>query len=60
MSYEEIQHTPFGCSRWGLPITTLLDSINSQNTIRFGLNNPPKTKRDNQIEYVSDWDVMMD
>ena len=37
-----------------------IDSIDSQNTIRFGLNNLLQTKRAGVIENFVDWDVMMD
>ena len=37
-----------------------IDSIDSQNVIRFGLRNTLQTKRDGQIENLLDWNVLLD
>jgi lipopolysaccharide assembly outer membrane protein LptD (OstA) len=37
-----------------------VDSIDSQNVIRFGLRNTLQTKRDGQLENLLDWNVMLD
>jgi len=37
-----------------------IDSIDSQNVIRFGLRNALQTKRDGQLESLLDWNVMLD
>ena len=37
-----------------------IDSIDSQNVIRFGLHNTLQTKRDGEVENLLDWNVLMD
>ena len=37
-----------------------IDSIDSQNVIRFGLRNTLQTKRDGQLDTLLDWSVMLD
>ncbi len=37
-----------------------IDSIDSQNVIRFGLRNTLQTKRDGQLDNLLDWNVMLD
>jgi lipopolysaccharide assembly outer membrane protein LptD (OstA) len=37
-----------------------IDSINSENTIRYGLNNRLQTKRNGEIEDLVDWSLYMD
>ena len=37
-----------------------IDSIDSQNVIRFGLRNTLQTKRDGQLDTLLDWNVMLD
>jgi hypothetical protein len=37
-----------------------VDSIDSQNVMRFGLRNTLQTKRDGQLEDLLDWNVMLD
>ena len=37
-----------------------IDSIDSQNVIRFGLRNTLQTKRDGQVDNLLDWDLMLD
>ncbi|MGA3265345.1 MAG: hypothetical protein ABSE16_00825 [Verrucomicrobiota bacterium] len=37
-----------------------IDSIDSENVIRFGLRNTLQTKRDGQIENLVDWNLMLD
>ncbi|MEI7809538.1 MAG: hypothetical protein WCJ07_13755, partial [Verrucomicrobiota bacterium] len=37
-----------------------IDSIDSQNVIRFGLRNVLQTKRDGQLDNVVNWNVMLD
>jgi lipopolysaccharide assembly outer membrane protein LptD (OstA) len=37
-----------------------IDSIDSQNVIRFGLRNTLQTKRDGQVENLLNWNVMLD
>jgi LPS-assembly protein len=37
-----------------------IDSIDSQNVIRFGLRNTLQTKRDGQLDRLLDWNVMLD
>jgi lipopolysaccharide assembly outer membrane protein LptD (OstA) len=37
-----------------------IDSIESQNVIRFGLRNTLQTKRDGQLDNLLDWNVMLD
>jgi len=37
-----------------------IDSIDSQNVIRFGLRNTLQTKRDGQLDNVLDWNVLLD
>jgi LPS-assembly protein len=37
-----------------------IDSIDSQNVIRFGLRNTLETKRDGQVENLVDWNLMLD
>ncbi len=42
------------------PAYNSIDSINSQNTIRFGLDNRLQTKRKSEIDNLVDWSVYMD
>ncbi len=42
------------------PDYNAIDSINSQNTIRFGLNNRLQTKRNGEIDNLASWAVYMD
>ncbi|HZQ45458.1 MAG TPA: LPS assembly protein LptD, partial [Verrucomicrobiae bacterium] len=42
------------------PDFNAIDSINAQNTIRFGLNNRLQTKRNAEIGEFADWAVFMD
>ena len=37
-----------------------IDSIDSENVIRFGLRNTLQTKRDGQLDNLLDWNVMLD
>jgi LPS-assembly protein len=37
-----------------------IDSVDSQNVIRFGLSNTLQTKRDGQLDNLLDWNVMLD
>jgi LPS-assembly protein len=37
-----------------------IDSIDSENVVRFGLRNSLQTKRDGQIENLVDWNLMLD
>jgi LPS-assembly protein len=37
-----------------------IDSIDSQNVLRFGLRNTLQTKRDGQLDNLLDWNVVMD
>jgi lipopolysaccharide assembly outer membrane protein LptD (OstA) len=37
-----------------------IDSVDSQNVIRFGLRNTLQTKRDGQLDNLLDWNVMLD
>jgi lipopolysaccharide assembly outer membrane protein LptD (OstA) len=37
-----------------------IDSIDSQNVIRFGLRNTLQTKRDGQLDNLLDWNVLLD
>ncbi|MGD0252365.1 MAG: hypothetical protein ABSC01_06670 [Verrucomicrobiota bacterium] len=37
-----------------------IDSIDSQNVIRFGLRNTLQTKRDGQLDNLLDWNLMLD
>jgi LPS-assembly protein len=37
-----------------------IDSITSQNTIRFGLRNTLQTKRDGQLDNLLDWNLLLD
>jgi LPS-assembly protein len=37
-----------------------IDSVDSQNVIRFGLRNTLQTKRDGQIENLLDWNLLLD
>ena len=37
-----------------------IDSIDSENVIRFGLRNTLQTKRDGQLDNLVDWNVMLD
>ena len=37
-----------------------IDSINSQNVLRFGLRNTLQTKREGQLDNLLDWNVVMD
>jgi lipopolysaccharide assembly outer membrane protein LptD (OstA) len=37
-----------------------IDSIDSQNVIRFGVRNTLQTKRDGQLDNLLDWNVLMD
>ena len=37
-----------------------IDSVDSQNVVRFGVRNTLQTKRDGQVENLLDWDLMMD
>jgi lipopolysaccharide assembly outer membrane protein LptD (OstA) len=37
-----------------------IDSIDSQNVIRFGVRNTLQTKRDGQLDNLIDWNVLMD
>ncbi|HEY1717685.1 MAG TPA: LPS assembly protein LptD [Verrucomicrobiae bacterium] len=37
-----------------------IDSIDSQNVLRFGLRNTLQTKRDGQLDNLLDWNVMLD
>jgi hypothetical protein len=37
-----------------------IDSIDSQNVIRFGLRNTLQTRRDGQLDNLLDWNVLMD
>ncbi len=42
------------------PDYNAIDTINSQNTLRFGLNNKLQTKRDGAVVNLLDWDVYTD
>lgn len=42
------------------PDNNNIDSIDSQNVIRFGLRNTLQTKRDGQVDNLLDWDLMLD
>jgi len=42
------------------PDYNAIDSINAENTIRFGLNNRLQTKRNGEIDELADWAVYMD
>ena len=42
------------------PEYNAIDSINSQNTIRYGLNNRLQTKRNGQVDDLINWGVYMD
>jgi len=43
-----------------LPDYNDIDSIDSENVIRFGLRNTLQTKRGGEIEHLIDWNVMLD
>ncbi len=43
-----------------LPNYNDIDSIDSENVIRFGLRNTLQTKREGQIENLVDWNVLLD
>ncbi|MBU6410746.1 MAG: LPS assembly protein LptD, partial [Verrucomicrobia bacterium] len=43
-----------------LPDYNDIDSIDSENVIRFGLRNTFQTKRSGQVENLADWDLIMD
>lgn len=42
------------------PDYSSIDSVDSQNVIRFGLRNTLQTKRDGQIENLLDWNLLLD
>ncbi|MGD0539577.1 MAG: LPS assembly protein LptD [Verrucomicrobiota bacterium] len=42
------------------PDNDSIDAINSQNTIRYGLNNKLQTKRAGQVDNLLNWDLVMD
>ena len=48
------------CCRFQFPDYNDIDSIDSQNVIRFGLRNTLQTKRDGQLDNLLDWNVMLD
>jgi len=56
----DYQTNSLGMLPLDFPDNNSIDAINSENTIRYGLNNRLQTKRDGKIDTVLDWSVFMD